>query len=298
MLHFFHCLLISTLLLFCSCFSLSFSVLSAEETRSVADKSDYTLFNPTPVEQMREYQPDRPDVTEGPQTVDAGHFAVETAIFNYTCNHIGTPDPDRPQQLIVVGETNFRVGVLNNMELQLVFQPFAWQKFKTGIAMHEEQYGFGDTRIRAKINMWGNDEGETAMALLPWIGLPTNQVGEGNDKFTGGLIVPFALEAPHDFAIGMMTEFDAINNTSGEGHHLEWTNSITVSHRLFIEKLQGYLEFASNNSFDTGSPWVATADVGFLYKVNENLFVDIGTNLGLTPDADHLSSFIGFARRF
>jgi len=291
-------LVISTLLLFCPYLLFSFPVLSAEEIRSVADKSDYTLFNPTPVEQMREYQPDRPDVTEGPHTVDAGHFAVETAILNYTCNPIGVPDPDRPQHQIVVGETNFRVGVLNNMELQLVFQPFAWQKFKTGIDMHEVQSGFGDTRIRAKTNLWGNDKGDTAMALLPWIGLPTNRVGEGNNKFTGGLIVPFALEAPHDFTIGMMTEFDAINNASGEGHHLEWTNSITVSHRLFIEKLEGFLEIASNNSFDNGSPWVASVDMGLLYKVNKNLVFDIGANIGVTPDADDLSAFIGFARRF
>jgi hypothetical protein len=96
----------------------------------------------------------------------------------------------------------------------------------------------------------------------------------------------------------MMTEFDAINNASGEGHHLEWTNSITVSHRLFIEKLEGFLEIASNNSFDNGSPWVASVDMGLLYKVNKNLVFDIGANIGVTPDADDLSAFIGFARRF
>ena len=42
-----------------------------------ADKSIYTLFHPTPREWMREMSTDRPDQTESPNTVDAGHFQVE-----------------------------------------------------------------------------------------------------------------------------------------------------------------------------------------------------------------------------
>jgi len=33
---------------------------------TMADKSDYTLFNPTPKAQMRELSTDRPDTTESP----------------------------------------------------------------------------------------------------------------------------------------------------------------------------------------------------------------------------------------
>jgi hypothetical protein len=39
-----------------------------------ADKSAFSLFNPTPRELMREMSTDRPDTTESPYTVDAGHF--------------------------------------------------------------------------------------------------------------------------------------------------------------------------------------------------------------------------------
>ena len=49
------------------------------ETRAAAspDKSTYNLFNPTPRELMREMSTDRPDQTESPYTVDAGHFQME-----------------------------------------------------------------------------------------------------------------------------------------------------------------------------------------------------------------------------
>ena len=38
------------------------------------DKNQYNLFNPTPDELMRELNADRPDKTDCPFTVDAGHF--------------------------------------------------------------------------------------------------------------------------------------------------------------------------------------------------------------------------------
>ena len=41
------------------------------------DKSQYTLFNPAPANCLREFDPDRPDVTDSPFTVDAGHIQFE-----------------------------------------------------------------------------------------------------------------------------------------------------------------------------------------------------------------------------
>ena len=41
------------------------------------DKSQYTLFNPTPTDQMRDFNTDRPTKSNVPYTVDAGHFQYE-----------------------------------------------------------------------------------------------------------------------------------------------------------------------------------------------------------------------------
>ena len=40
------------------------------------DKAQYTLFNPTPPQWLREMSTDRPDKTESPYTVDAVHFQI------------------------------------------------------------------------------------------------------------------------------------------------------------------------------------------------------------------------------
>src|ERR1039458_1138166 len=49
------------------------------------DKSDYTLFNPTPDADLRSFNTDRPPKANSPYTVDAGHFQYETdiTVFGY-----------------------------------------------------------------------------------------------------------------------------------------------------------------------------------------------------------------------
>jgi hypothetical protein len=85
------------------------------------DKSQYTLFNPTPTNCLREFDPDRPDVTDSPFTVDAGHIQFESGLFNYALSR-----PDR--QGVVTEEfdvldTNIRLGITNYAEIDLDVPP-------------------------------------------------------------------------------------------------------------------------------------------------------------------------------
>ena len=47
------------------------------------DKSQYSLFNPTPRELWRPLSADRPDFTESPFTVDAGALQLELSFVDY-----------------------------------------------------------------------------------------------------------------------------------------------------------------------------------------------------------------------
>src|SRR3954469_16822345 len=77
------------------------------------DKSQFNLFNPTPRDQMRELNTDRPDVTESPYTVDAGHFQLELSFVEYTY------DDDGGNQIneFSLAPSNFKLGLLNNVDL-------------------------------------------------------------------------------------------------------------------------------------------------------------------------------------
>ena len=59
-----------------------FATILVTAADQASDKSKYHLFHPTPDRLLRDLSTDRPDLTESPYTVDAGHFQIETDFVN------------------------------------------------------------------------------------------------------------------------------------------------------------------------------------------------------------------------
>jgi hypothetical protein len=262
------------------------------------DKDQYTLFNPTPRDLMREMSTDRPDLTESPFTVDAGHFQVEVDVLNYAYDRHNSEREQTRVETVNIGTINLKAGLCNRVDLQLVLEPY------TSIRIHnratdtvEKHRGFGDTTARIKANVWGNDGGATAMALMPFVKFPSNQDDIGNNAVEGGLIVPFAVELPRGFGMGLMTELDIIEDSDGSGYHPEFINTITFS-RAIASDLSGYIEFFSLVSEEDGALWIGSVDCGFTYGLTKDIQLDAGINIGVTRSADDFNPFVGMSWRF
>lgn len=158
------------------------------------DKSAFTLVNATPRSLMREMSTDRPDATESPHTVDAGHFQAELSFIEF-----GRNDDGPRQDAFLYAPTNLKVGLRHDLDVQLVLSPY--ERVQT--AGDEDLSGFGDTLLRLKLNLWGNDGGATAAAIMPYIKFPTAADELGNDHIEGGLILPLALELPAECSLGL-----------------------------------------------------------------------------------------------
>ncbi len=262
------------------------------------EKSTFHLFKPTPGKLLREISTDRPDKTESPFTVDAGHFQIEMDLINATHDRDTRGGTDTRTDSFSVATFNLKAGLLNNVDLQLILEPFIRERVSDHVAATTtSQSGFGDVTTRLKINFWGNDGGDTAFAMMPFVKFPTHQHDLGNDSVEGGVIFPFAVSLPHDWSMGLMTEFDFNRDASGSGHHLEFINSITFSHDI-CGSLAGYVEFFGLVSAEKDSDWIGTMDVGLTYGLTENLQLDAGINCGVTRAADDLNPFVGFSARF
>jgi hypothetical protein len=262
------------------------------------DKGKYNLFNPTPRQLMREMNTDRPDKTESPYTVDAGHFQIEADILNYSYDRYNPARSDTRVETVNIAPMNLKVGLCNNVDFQLVIETY------TSIRVHDvatgsvqKNRGFGDITPRLKWNIWGNDGGATALGLMPIVKLPTNQDDLGNNSVEGGVIVPFAAQLPYNWSMGLMTEFDFNRDSVGRGHHAEFIHSITFSHDI-VNKLAGYAEFFTLVSEESGSDWIGTVDIGLTYALSDDLQLDGGVNIGVTRSADDINPFIGISWRF
>ena len=269
--------------------ALSFLPQLFSETGS-EDKRSYNLFHPTPEKLLRELTTDRPDKTESPYTVDAGHFQLEMDLLSYTRDGGG--------DLFAIAPTNFKVGLLNNIDLQVIAETYNIQRAPGRAAgRHETISGFGDLLVRLKVNFWGNDGGKTAFGVMPFVKFPTNQHDLGNSAVEGGIIFPLAVELPGKFDLGAMTEVDSVRNENNSSYHAEFINSITVGHAIAGE-LSGYVEFFSAVSSERDAQWIGTADFGVTYKLTSNVQLDAGLNIGVTRSADDLNPFLGLSVRY
>jgi len=269
---------------------------AAEEVKP--DKSQYTLFQPTPRELMRELSTDRPDKTESPFTVDAGHFQLEMDVFNYASDRHNTDRTDTHEESLFIAPMNLKLGLANHWDLQLVVLTYhAVRTHDRSADTVEEQRGFGDLVIRSKWNLWGNDGGTTALALMPFVKLPTNQDQLGNNSVEGGLIVPFGVELPGGWGMGLMTVLGLARDTDSGGYHAEFVNTVTFGHDI-VGKLGGYVEFFSSVSTESGSSWIGTVDLGLTYALTDDIQLDAGVNLGVTRAADDVNPFLGISWRF
>ncbi len=269
-------------------------VRAGESPDKSPDKSGYSLFRPTPDSLMREMATDRPDKTESAYTVDAGHFQFEIDLLSYAYDR---SDAETVKAL-AIAPINMKIGVLNNVDLQLIAESYNVQRTNDRSTNSSTRLsGFGDLVLRCKTNLWGNDGGPTAMAVMPIVKLPTNQHGLGNGAVEGGIIFPFAMDLPNEWGFGTQAEVDFIQDSGSSDYHPEFINSVTVSHDI-VGNLAGYVELYSNVSTESGAKWIATFDLGFTYAITRDIQLDAGVNIGLTDAADDLNPFIGLSMRY
>jgi hypothetical protein len=266
----------------------------AQEINAVPpDKSSYNLFNPVPENLMRDLSPDRPDQTESAYTVDAGHYQLEMDFVNFTYDKTdGTTT-----KAWDVGDFNFKAGLLNNVDVQLVYDNYLNVHTEDSSGKSTSQSGFGDFTTRLKVNLWGDDGGKTAFALLPYVKFPTSTDNLGNKAVEGGMIFPLAVSLPHDFDLGLETAVSLMKNDDNGGYHEEFIASASLDHQI-IGKLSGFVEFFSNFTTESHAGWVGTADIGLEYLVTKNIQLDCDCYFGVTRAAADFNPFVGITVRF
>ena len=257
-------------------------------------KSRYTLFNPTPVDLRRPYNTDRPSKTDSPYTVDAGVFQIESDVANWTLDY----DEGVRTRTWIVGNTNFKLGLTNWIDLQ-VFPQFYVNTRTSGPAFGKpvEHDGFGDTTVRLKINLLGNDGGKLVIGFVSSVKIPTNTGDTGSHVWEPGFGLPVNYSLPWGFTFFGQTRIDVLDQTRSSDMRVQWQNPIGLS-RAIVGHLSGYVEFYNAVSTGHDQSWVGTLDTGLIYQVTPNFSVDINSFFGLTENAADYNVFTGFGYRF
>jgi Putative MetA-pathway of phenol degradation len=261
-----------------------------------SDKGIYTLFNPVPDDQMRDFNTDRPPKANVPYTVDAGHFQYETDLVNLAFNQLGgTVHTDT----FLVPNPTFKFGLTNNIDFEI--------NAPAGIGIHSFDaasgassiiWGVNDVFLRTKVNLWGNDGGSSAFALIPYVKLPTPSAGIGNGAVEGGVIAPLSISLPKGFTLLFNSEVDVLKNIADNGRHANFINLVTVSHEL-VKDVTLYVEGWSDYNNDPLQPTTQYSfDLAAAWLMRRNLQLDFGIDFGLNRATPKVQVFTGLSQRF
>jgi hypothetical protein len=272
------------------------ALLGAACPATAQDKGPYSLFNPTPDRLLREMTTDRPDITESPFTVDAGHVQIETTILGFTRS--GRDKSGAITEAWELATTNIRIGLTGDWDVGLIWQPYGVAHMH-GPAGTLRQSGIGGLELRTKLNLWGNDTFEkagTALAVMPFVLFPTDRHnGISPEAAEGGLIVPYALKLSNKFELAMNAGVAWAKDDGTGGYQARYIASASLGYE-WSEKLSTYYELAGQFNANGGDEVVL--GTGVTYHLSKNVQLDAGVNFGITPAADRFNPFIGLSMRF
>jgi hypothetical protein len=259
------------------------------------EKDQYWLLAPTPEDEMRSFSTDRPPKSNSPYTVDAGHFQYETELVNYSYQRTG---PAQIETLMAPNPT-IKVGLTNDADFEVNIAPFvSVHTFNHATAIKQDFTGNGDLFTRLKVNLLGNDGGDSAFALIPYVKFPTAPAGIGDGAVEGGVIAPLSLSLPDKFTLLFNWEADTLRDNEGPGYHSNFAALVNLS-RPIVKDVTFDVELWSDFDNDPAkSTRQYSFDTAITWMIKPNLQADLGVNIGLNSATPAIQPYVGLSQRF
>ena len=260
-------------------------------------KQGYNAFDPTPTAQLRAFCTDRPTKSTSPCTVDAGHFQLETDLFNVTVDRGG----GQTTTTWLASNPTLKFGLTTAIDVEANVAPYVsvtQTDRASGARSHVS--GVGDLFIRAKWALLGDDGGAVALAISPFVKLPTASHDIGNGAVEGGLIAPININLPAGWSLVIDPEVDVLRNAADDGRHLNIAGLLSFSRGL-SKTLTASAELWSATNFDPqGTQTQISGDVGLAYVPAgaPDWQWDGGVNFGLNRQTPAAQAYVGLSRRF
>lgn len=266
---------------------------AAAAERAADQAAGHSLTNPTPKEQMRGMSTDRPTTTQSPYSVDAGHFQVEVEAISWGQDSVG-----QQTTTTINAAVGIKAGLSDSLDVQMFLEPFINRRIQnSSIGLNDSETGVGDLTTRLKWNLWGNNGGQTAFALMPSITFPTHSKKLNPDReVTGGLLAPLAADLGDGWRLGLMFEVDAVRNAANNGFVAQWVESISVSHHI-VGDLAGFAEVVNIANAERQTPGQAYLNLGATFAFTPDALFDAGFNIGLTSASEDVRVSLGISVR-
>ena len=237
--------------------------------------------------------PDRPGKGTATCTVPAGHWQVETGLVDWTRDRVDGFTGD----FTTFGSTLIKYGVSDRADVELGITPFQRLRVR-GNGLSEHASGFGDLVVRVKYRLT-RDDAPVAVAIDPFVKVPTANRRLGNGKVEGGVTVPvsFAL-GKSSVSVSLTSEVALLADGDGRGHHAGFIQVIGLGFAA-SERLSLSAELWAARDWDPdGTGKQLSANGSAAYLVGDTIQLDAGANFGLNRQTPDVQIYAGVSKRF
>lgn len=245
---------------------------------------------------LRDLCTDRPGKGTSACTVDAGHFQIETELFNGAFQDEDGLHTDT----YVFPNPTFKYGVTDSWDIEANLVPFVEiHLHDSATGATQTMSGVGDLYLRSKWAVIGNGGSDFALAVEPFVKLPTASQTIGNGAVEGGVLAPLALNLGNNWSLGATPEIDVLKNGDDTGRHAALTGVAGIS-RGFDSGVTLGAELWQSRDFDpAGATQQASFDLSaaLIPSGDKNLQLDGGVNFGLTRITADVQGYVGLSLR-
>ena len=189
-----------------------------------------------------------------------------------------------------------KVGVLNNVDMQFVLSAYTEERTDPDGGPTETAEGFGDVIICTKVNLWGNDGGDTAVGVMPFVKIPTG-TSISNGHAEGGVIAMMGWDAGETWGLGFQGEVDFVYDEDDRDYDTELLHTIVLGFEV-AGPLGAYVEYIGVLTSDSAVDYLALFSSGLTLELTADMVLDVGTQIGLTNQTDDVKIFAGLTVRF
>jgi hypothetical protein len=216
---------------------------------------------------LRKLSPDRPHQTESPITVDKKHVMLELDLINYTKE----TQSEKTFPAIGIGFINVKVGIHKQMDVELISGCYK-KRFSESTSVPKQSY-FEDFTLRYKYNITGNDSGDFALAIMPFI-RTTNFLSDSFKVLNGGLLFNAEWEILKKFGVGYTGGLSSFS-VNPLLKQIELFSTVSMDYKLFGNVRQ-FVELSyryNNTNYLTHN---YSIDSGITFTPKENWQIDCG----------------------
>jgi hypothetical protein len=214
--------------------------------------------------------------TELPTTVAPGRFLLEVDALSLVVDRQGSEKFTG----LLAGFALVTTGLSSEWDIQLGAELFVSQRYESG-EFTERRSGIGDVLVRTKWRFYEDEM--VSIAVLPFVKIPTNRGGVGNDSVEGGIIVPWETYLIGGLTLNSMVEVDFVRNAADDGYDALWYASTAIN-REITRRLTIYAELDATKT-SGGGAWQSTLGVGAYLTVSELLSWDFVLYRGLSRNS-------------